>query len=52
MLMGRMARWPVCLEQGKEGRMVSEEIRGIKVVRQEGHRMLCPNIEVPDAPKD
>ena len=42
----------MCLEQGKEGRMVSEEIRGIKVARQEGHRMLCPSIKVPDAAKD
>ena len=30
MLMGRMARQPVCLEQGKEGRMASKEMRGIK----------------------
>ena len=51
MLMGRMARQPVCLEQGKEGRMASKEMRGIKV-RQEDHTMLCPSIKIPDAAKD
>lgn len=34
----RMARRPVCLGQGTEGRMVAKEVRGIKGVRQEGHR--------------
>ena len=45
----RMARRPVCLGQGTEGRMVAKEVRGIKGVRQEGHRALCPSIRESDA---